>query len=312
MGVQQVVGPSAKAAIFLTLVVEPGAEDAVGRALTEVSGITRDVATRAPDGGLMCVVGIGANLWDRLHGADTRPRHLHPFAEIRGPRHVAPATEGDLLIHLRAQRADLCFELAARLTGRLRGLARVVDEVHGFAYFDERDLIGFVDGTENPEGDEAVEAVTIGSEDAAYAGGSYVLVQKYLTDLETWDALPVEEQEKAIGRTKLDDVEMPEDVMPATSHVALNAVKDEEGNALEILRQNMPFGRVGAGEFGTYFIGYAADPGIIERMLRNMFLGDPPGTTDRLLDFTTAHTGALFFVPSAAFLDDPAPRPREA
>lgn len=311
MVVQQVVGPGAKAAIFLTLVVEDGAEPAAAGLLGELAALTRSVAHRAPDGELMTVVGIGASLWDRLYGAQTRPLHLHSFEEIRGPRHVAPATGGDLLVHLRAQRADLCFELAARITARLGSEARVVDEVHGFAYFDERDLIGFVDGTENPEGDAAHEVVTIGDEDPAHRGGSYVLVQKYLHDMAAWEALPVEEQERAIGRTKLDDVELSDDVMPADSHVALNSIRDADGESLEILRQNMPFGRVGAGEFGTYFIGYAADPGIIERMLRNMFLGDPPGTTDRLLDFTTAHTGALFFVPSAEFLDRAEAVPRQ-
>jgi putative iron-dependent peroxidase len=191
------------------------------------------------------------------------------------------------------------------LTTRLIGAARVVDEVHGFRSFDERDLLGFVDGTENPEGGAADAAVLIGDEDMTFAGGSYVVVQKYLHDLDGWDALPVEEQELAIGRTKLSDLELPDDIKPANSHVALNTIVDDDGEERQIMRFNMPFGTLGSREFGTYFIGYARTPDVIEEMLRNMFIGRPPGTHDRVLDFSTAVTGNLFFVPSADFLDDP-------
>jgi putative iron-dependent peroxidase len=218
---------------------------------------------------------------------------------------MAVATAGDLLFHIRAHRFDLCFELAERLTARLTGVAQVVDEVHGFRSFDERDLLGFVDGTENPEGSAALTSVVIGDEDPDFAGGSYVVVQKYLHDLAAWDALPVEAQERVIGRTKLNDIELADDVKPANSHVALNTIIDENGEQQQIVRLNMPFGRVGAGEFGTYFIGYASTPDVIEQMLSNMFAGKPPGNYDRILDFSTAVTGGLFFVPTADFLDDP-------
>jgi putative iron-dependent peroxidase len=213
------------------------------------------------------------------------------------------ATPGDLLFHLRANRFDLCFELAQRLTDRLRGYACVIDEVHGFRSFDERDLLGFVDGTENPEGASAAAATLIGEEDAAFAGGSYVAVQKYLHDLEAWDALPVAEQERAIGRQKLSDVEIPDEEKAANAYVALNTITDADGEERQIVRLNMPFGRVGEGEFGTYFIGYARTPEVIEEMLRNLFIGKPPGTYDRILDFSTAVTGSLFFVPTVDFLD---------
>jgi porphyrinogen peroxidase len=188
---------------------------------------------------------------------------------------------------------------------RFAGYARVVDEVHGFRSFDERDLLGFVDGTENPEGTAALDAAAIGDEDPAFAGGSYVVVQKYLHDLAAWDALPVEEQERAIGRTKLSDLELPDDVKPANSHVALTTIVDEDGEEHQIMRFNMPFGTVGAGEFGTYFIGYARSPDVIEQMLTNMFIGKPPGNYDRILDFSTAVTGNLFFVPTIDLLEDP-------
>jgi putative iron-dependent peroxidase len=284
--------------------VDTGGEDGVRDLLSDVSGLRRSVGFRIPEGQLTCVVGIGAGAWDRLFG-QPRPAGLHLFAELTGPRHSAPATPGDLLFHVRAHRLDLCFELAQRLTSRLTGFARVVDEVHGFRSFDERDLLGFVDGTENPEGAAARAAVLIGDEDPKFAGGSYVVVQKYLHDLEAWDALPVEQQERVIGRTKLSDIELPDELKPANSHVALNTIVDENGDQRQILRFNMPFGNVGAREFGTYFIGYARSPDVIEQMLRNMFIGNPPGNYDRILDFSRALTGNLFFVPTVDFLDDP-------
>jgi porphyrinogen peroxidase len=301
---QSILAPLTEAAIFLVLTVDPGAEEAVRDVLADVGGLKRSVGFRIPEGELSCVVGIGSQLWDRLYGRP-RPAGLHPFPGFAGARHTAVATDGDLLFHLRARRLDLCFELAQRLVERLAGHARVIDEVHGFRSFDDRDLLGFVDGTENPEGADAVAAVVIGDEDSRFAGGSYVVVQKYLHDLAGWDALAIEAQERAMGRTKLSDLELPDDVKPANSHVALTTIVDEDGEEHQIMRFNMPFGTVGAGEFGTYFIGYARSPDVIEQMLTNMFIGKPPGNYDRILDFSTAVTGNLFFVPTIDLLEDP-------
>ncbi len=301
---QEVLGQPPKAAIFLVLTVRPGAEKAVGAVLADVAALTRSVGFKAPHDELSCVVGIGASVWGRLYRLP-QPAGLHPFQAVTGARHTAPATPGDLLFHLRAQRIDLCFELARRLLARLAGHVEIVDEVHGFRYLGERDVLGFVDGTENPVGPAAVAAVTVGSEDPSYAGGSYVVVQKYLHDLDAWQALPVAAQERAMGRSKLGDIELPDAVKPADSHVALTTIVDADGTQRQIVRENMVFGELSAGEFGTYFIGYAAAPGVIERMLRNMFIGDPPGNHDRILDFSTALTGTLFFVPAADFLENP-------
>jgi putative iron-dependent peroxidase len=301
---QPVLTPITEAAIFLVLTVHPGAEDGVRELLPDVSGLKRSVGFRIPEGELTCVVGFGSELWKRLFG-QPRPAGLHPFSEVVGARHTAVATPGDLLFHIRAHRLDLCFELAEHLMNRLARFAQVVDEVHGFRSFDDRDLLGFVDGTENPEGAAARAAVLIGEEDPRFASGSYVVVQKYLHDLDSWDALPVEQQERTIGRTKLSDIELADDVKPDNSHVALNTIVDENGEQRQVMRFNMPFGSVGRREFGTYFIGYARTPEVIERMLRSMFVGRPPGNYDRILDFSTAVTGNLFFVPTADFLDDP-------
>ena len=306
---QGILTPITEAAIFLTAVISPGAEDEVRDVLADVSGLRRSVGFRLPEGELTCVVGVGDSAWDRLFG-QPRPAALHTFPGFAGAKHSAPATPGDLMFHIRAHRLDLCFELAQRLADRLRGHARVIDEVHGFRSFDERDLLGFVDGTENPEGGEARDAVVIGDEDPAFAGGSYVIVQKYVHDLDAWDALSVEDQERAIGRTKLSDLEFPDEAKPSNSHVALNTIVDESGVEHKIIRLNMPFGAVGVGEFGTYFIGYSRTPDVTEQMLENMFVGKPAGNHDRILDFSTALTGSLFFVPTGAFLDDP-PKPSD-
>ena len=301
-----------RAAIFLVLTVNAGPEpEAAVRGLCgDLAGLVRGVGFRVHDGGLSCVMGIGSQAWDRLF-ATPRPRELHPFREIRGVHH-AVATPGDVLFHIRAARTDLCFELAAQIVARLAGAALVADEVHGFKYFDDRDLLGFVDGTENPVAQAAAEATLIGEEDAAFAGGSYVIVQKYLHDLGKWNAVPVEEQERIVGRKKLSDTELDDAAKPPFAHNVLTSIT-KDGEDLEILRDNMAFGDVGKGEFGTYFIGYARSPSRIEQMLDNMFIGNPPGTYDHLLDVSRAVTGALFFVPPASFLDDvtiaPAPQP---
>lgn len=300
---QAVVAPLTKAAIFLVAVINPDAAsaDAAVAICADVAALVRAVGFRDLNGRLTCVTGFGAAAWDRLTGLP-RPSELHPFRELRaGPRH-AVSTPGDLLFHIRATRMDLCFELASLITTRLDGIGQIVDEVHGFSYFDERDLLGFVDGTENPTGAAAVRATIIADEEPAYAGGSYVIVQKYLHDLARWNALPTEEQEKIIGRQKLSDVELDDSVKPSYAHNALNTIV-VDGEEVKIVRDNMPFGQVGAGEYGTYFIGYSRSPGTIEQMLQNMFIGSPPGNYDRILDFSTAVTGSLFFVPSQALLD---------
>ncbi len=303
---QAILTPLTEAAIFLVVTVEPGAEGQVTDLLADVSGLKRSVGFRIPEAALTCVTGIGSQLWDRVFG-EPRPAELHSFPGFTGAHHVAVSTPGDLLFHIRAHRFDLCFELAQRLMNRLYGWTRVVDEVHGFRSFDERDLLGFVDGTENPEGEALSDSVLIGGEDPLFANGSYLVVQKYVHDLDAWDALPVEQQEDAIGRSKLSDIEMSDEEKPSNSHVALNTIIDDDGVQHQIVRFNMPFGNVGRQEFGTYFISYARTPDVIEQMLTNMFIGKPPGNTDRILDFSTPLTGTMFFVPNADFMDDPSP-----
>jgi porphyrinogen peroxidase len=300
---QPVSAPLTRAAIFLVVTINPGEDNrAVVRSFcADFAGLVRAVEFRDLEAGLSCVMGIGSDAWDRLFG-DPRPAELHPFREFRAGARHAIATPGDLLFHIRAKRMDLCFEIAAQIMAKLGDAVTAVDEVHGFRYFDDRDLLGFVDGTENPRGQAVIDAALIGAEDAAFAGGSYVITQKYLHDLAGWNALPTETQERIIGRTKLADIELDDSVKPTSAHNALTTIT-ENGQEFQIVRDNMPFGKVGEGEYGTYFIGYCRTPRVTEQMIENMFIGKPPGNYDRILDFSRAVTGTLFFAPSATFLD---------
>jgi putative iron-dependent peroxidase len=304
---QAVVVPLTRAAIFLVLTINPGEANAIAvRELCgELAKLLRAVGFRDLEGDLSCVVGFGSAAWDRLFGSP-RPAELHPFREILAGHRHAVATPGDVLLHIRAERQDLCFELATQIMAKLGDAVTLEDEVDGFRYFDERDLLGFVDGTENPTNLDAIGAAIIGAEDPAFTGGSYVIVQKYLHDMAGWNALPTEVQERIIGRTKLADIELDDAVKPTSAHNALTTIT-ENGQEVKILRENMAFGRAGQGEFGTYFIGYAKSPRPTEQMLQNMFVGRPPGNYDRLLDFSRAVTGSLFFVPSTAFLNGVTP-----
>jgi porphyrinogen peroxidase len=300
---QSVASPLTRAAIFLVVTVNPGPEnrETVRSFCGDLPALFRAVEFRELEAGLSCVMSFGSEAWDRLFGSP-RPAQLHVFQEIRAGERHAVSTPGDILFHIRAKRMDLCFELATQIMARIGNAVSPVDEVHGFRYFDDRDLLGFVDGTENPRGDAAVDAVLVGEEDAAFSGGSYVIVQKYLHDLDAWDALTTEAQERIIGRKKLSDIELDDSIKPTSAHSALTTIVEDE-KEIKILRDNMPFGRPGDREFGTYFIGYSRSPRTIEQMLQNMFIGRPPGNYDRLLDFSRAVTGNLFFVPSASFLE---------
>jgi porphyrinogen peroxidase len=301
---QPVLAPLTSSAIFLVASIkpDPASYAAVRDLVADLPGIYRAVDFRRIQGGLSCVASFGSNAWDKLFGAP-RPAELHPFKELRsGDRH-APSTPADLLFHLRANRMDLCFELVAQIIARIGPAISAVDETHGFRYFDDRDLLGFVDGTENPRGAAALNAALITeAEEPNFAGGSYVIIQKYLHDMSKWNALSTEQQEHIIGRQKLSDIELSDAVKPTNAHNVLTTI-DENGVELKILRDNMPFGKPGQGEFGTYFIGYSRTPHTIEQMLENMFIGRPPGNYDRLLDFSRAVTGSLFFAPSATFLE---------
>ncbi|KKK11857.1 hypothetical protein P175DRAFT_0503826 [Aspergillus ochraceoroseus IBT 24754] len=301
---QGVGAPLTQCATFLVLSVVKGGPEAVRTVRSTLAGIddlAKNVSFRGLNSSFTCTVGIGSNIWDDLTGLP-RPSELRPFQVVKGKAHTAVSTPGDLLFHIRSERRDLCFEFERQLLDKLGDSVTVVDDTTGFRYFDVRDLLGFVDGTANPIGPAIPDAVLIAEEDPAAVGGSYIVVQKYLHDLKAWKTLPAEQQEKIIGRTKLDNIELEDAESGQQSHKSLATIVEENGEEHEILRDNMPFGSPGSGEFGTYFIGYTRRLWVIEKMLERMFVGSPPGLHDRLLDFSTPMTGATFFAPSASVL----------
>lgn len=286
---------------FLTLVVdEPGAAAQTLRAASAaIPGLTEELAAADPGAGLASVVGFATAVWDRLF-PEARPAQLRPFRAVAGEGGRAPATPGDVLLHLRSDRPDLNFELGRRIMGRIGGAARVVEEVHGFRYLDSRDLTGFVDGTENPKGDDRNAVALVGAADPGFAGGSYINLQRYVHDLAAWEELPVARQEKIIGRTKADNVEFDAEAKAPTAHIKRVSIK-EDGKSLEMLRHSMPYGT--AAEHGLYFIAYAASPDVFDKMLERMLVADPDGAYDHLMNYSRAVTGAAFFAPPRDWLE---------
>lgn len=259
------------------------------------SAMIRSMRNRFPDMQFSCTIGFGADAWDRLFPGQSKPKELSTFKEIKGDKHTAVSTPGDLLLHIRAKEMGLCFEFASIIDEKLKGVVAPIDETHGFRYMDGKAIIGFADGTESPAVDEnPYHFAVVGDEDPEYAGGSYVFVQKYIHDMAAWNSLPVEEQEKVIGRRKFNDVELSDKEKPVNAHNAVANIGDD----LKIVRANMPFANTSKGEYGTYFIGYASTFSTTRKMLESMFIGNPIGNTDRLLDFSTPITGTLFFAPS--------------
>lgn len=269
-----------------------------------VLNLNNSFFNRFPDSRASCVMAIGYEAWKKLELPTPLPKELANFEEIKGIKHTAVATPGDLHFHLRADNNSICFDMAIEISKLLSSVAESTLEIHGFKYWDARSILGFVDGTENPHGEDRDYFAKIGDEDLSYKGGSYLFVQKYLHNMNAWKGLSTEEQEKVMGRSKENDIEMSDDVKPANSHIALANIEGENGEELKIVRDNMPFGNPSTNEFGTYFIAYASTFTTVKKMLTNMFIGDPIGNYDRILDFSTAETGTLFFAPTRDMLDD--------
>jgi putative iron-dependent peroxidase len=287
-------------ALFVTAVIEGDSsqQEHMLRACSAVPEITDRIAAIDPAAGLVSTVAVGSDAWDRLIG-EVRPAQLRPFRARSENGRSAPATAGDLLFHIRSERADLNYLVLREIVDSFSDNISVVEEVVGFRYLDSRDLTGFVDGTENPEGEERAEVALVGKEDPANEDGSYVSVQRYIHRLQEWEQLSVEQQESIIGRTKSDDVELGTDAKPPTAHISRVVIK-EDGDELEILRHSMPYGN--SQESGLLFIAYAKTPDNFDRMLDRMMHADKEGHYDHLMDYTQAVSGASFFAPSRDFL----------
>lgn len=301
---QDVTAPLTAAAAFLVLRVGdgPDSDARVRSTLAATSDLVKNVRIGADGAAFHCTVGIGHRVWERVVGGPP-PRELAPFREITGASHTAVATEGDLLYHLRADTTDLIVRFEMMLLEAFGDTVTTVDETAGFRYRHGRDLLDFADGTANPDGAGLPAATLVGEEDPAHAGGSYVVVQRYLHDMAAWRGQSVATQEEIVGRTKLDGVELPDAEEGQKSHKTLCTITDDDGVEHDILRDNMPFAAPGRGEYGTYFIGYSRHLWVVETMLRRMFVGDPPPLHDRILDYSTPTTGCTFFVPSRTVLD---------
>jgi len=282
-------------AYFLTFTVVAGAErTALRKAIRDIHPSARALATKVKRAKLLCTLGIGSELWDRLSPA-RRPAGLRPFRAVNADGRVAPSTGGDLFLQLTSDRHDLNLDLAMGLVRRLQPVATMTEEIHGFRYRDSRDLTGFIDGTENPKGKARAAAALIGDEDRPFASGSYVAVQRYVHDLERWRGLDDREQEQIIGRTKRGSVELPKAKKPRTAHIS-RVVIEQDGAELQILRQSYPWGTVR--EAGLYFAAYTKSLDVFDVMLARMMGTTGDGLHDRLMEFSRAVTGATFFVPS--------------
>jgi len=251
---------------------------------------------RYPDAHLAVAFGFSANAWHYLFPNAKTPKELVEFEPVEGPKYTAVATPADLFFHIRSTNSAVPFELMSEIMTIIKDNTTVVDETHGFRYFEGRAIIGFVDGTENPSALDTPEYAVIGDEDPDFIDGSYAFAQKYLHNMDDWNSLKVEEQEKAIGRKKFNDIELKDEEKAENAH---NVVSQDNKDGIEhkIVRMNVPFSNPAESINGTYFIGYSRYYSVTRRMLEGMF-----NNSDRLLDFSTPITGELFFIPSKTVL----------
>lgn len=301
-----VVAYPGKSVLFITLGIKDN-ETAVADVLDFITGFSaliRSLHGRFHDEHFNALMGIGSDAWDRLRPAKPKPKELVPFTEIKGAKHTAVATPGDLFFHIRADRQDICYEMAAMIHEILGEATYPIDEVSGFRYLDGRAIIGFVDGTENPDDERKMDYAVVGDEDPLFRNGSYAFTQKYLHNMQAWRQLSVEEQEKTIGRRRFNDIELSDEEKPQTAHNNVSKVYDAEGNELKIVRANVAFAHPSKNEYGTFFIGYARSFAVTRQMVKQMFTGNAEGHVDRLLDFSTPVSGSLYFIPSPDLMDE--------
>ncbi|MDQ8036868.1 MAG: Dyp-type peroxidase [Pedobacter sp.] len=295
-----ILPPSSRFARFLVLRRHPDLSlPDIMAALRELAVARARLQGQHPDAGLISVVAFGAALWQEMKGP--LPAGWHELAPLQG-KFSMPADAADICLHIRSDSFDLCYELAQLFMTRLaaHGGVEVLEECAGFRYLDSRDLTGFIDGTENPQTQQE-RAETALLDDGEFAGSSFVFAQRYVHQLDKWHRLTVDAQEHVIGRSKLESIELDEDVMPPNSHVARNVI-EEDGEELAILRHSLPYGQAG-GEHGLFFMAYTKDLSILDRMLANMFGTSGDEQSDRLLNFTTPVGGAYFFAPSEELLN---------
>ena len=261
-----------------------------------MEAIQRSMNIRVAPEAVKFSFGFSNRAWEYLFPTAKKPKELEDFQGVNGEHHTAPATPADLFLHVRAGQAATSYLVVDQIMSFLRPVVDVVDETHGFHYLEGRAIIDFIDGTENPVGEEAKEWAIIGAEDPEFINGSYAFAQKYIHDLDAWRALPTEVQEKYVGRRKYSDLELSDEEKDPRAHNIISQ-DNRDGEEHKIVRMNVVFANPGEGVRGTYFIGYARHWDVTRQMVTNMFTQD-----DRLLEYSTAEKGQLFFIPSKEFL----------
>ena len=263
---------------------------------------TRDrLITQHPQAQIKTAVAFGPELWSRLYSQS--PAGFQQLEPIQGSFDM-PVVPADVLIHIASARADICFALSQAFFEGIRDKVHVLDERVCFRYFDGRDITGFIDGTENPQfPDDRAEVALLGEDAGIFQDGSFIFAQRYAHDLKKWKKLKVDAQEQVMGRSKLESIELEDEVKPENAHVARTVVEDEEGEEMEILRHSLPYGD-GRGDQGLFFIAYTKDLTIIDAMLERMFGTSGDGIHDRLLHFVTPMDGAYYFAPSEELLEE--------
>ena len=240
------------------------------------------------------VLALGPSLWARL-ARDRMPSGLSDFQPINGPKAHAPASQRDILVWLHGPAQDAVFDAATAVDHALRDVAVRELDLPGFTYHDSRDMTGFVDGTANPKDVAARKVAALIPDGEIGAGGAFVFSQRYIHNLDAFNALPVPEQERVFGRTKADSIELEGDAMPADAHVSRTDLKID-GQGQKMYRRSMPYG--GAGEHGLYFLAFTCDQSRFATVLASMYGQSGDGVTDHLMSFSQAVTGSYWFAPS--------------
>jgi len=272
----------------------------IRQALSRLPALFDKYADRFSEANLTGVVAIGANYWDEFY-PEGRPKHLAPFSAMECDDRIAPANSYDIYVEVRSDRADVNHIVSTKVCELLADSVELVEQIRAFRFLDGRDLTGFVDGTENPQGQHRRKVALVNDEqDAEFSGGSYLHIQRYRHNLNLWNTLEQKDQEDVFGRTKFDNIEYSSEEKPLTAHIKRANIKDEDGKSIEIVRQSMPYGDMR--QQGLFFVSYCHSPEPFVAMLKSMIFGDEAGNFDHMLKYTQAESGAAFFVPSLNLL----------
>lgn len=267
-------------------------QEAIAEFADRSQAIERSMMIRAADANLKVSIGFSRTAWNYLFPNAAVPKQLETYTTLTGPEYSMPASEGDIFLHVRAGDEAVVYEVVRQFMVFLEPIATVLDETKGFRYFEGRAIIGFIDGTEAPAEFEAADYALVGEEDPEYINGSYAFAQKWLHDMDFWGKMKTEEQEKAVGRHKFDDLELEDDEKFHNAHNVAAKI-EVDGEEQKIVRMNVPFSDPATGKTGTYFIGYSRYWSVTKAMLQQMV-----DMSDFLLTFSTIQSGQLFFIPS--------------